>query len=704
MCEGGEGAACRGVGMESDVAALSAGSASEAAAALDSLSAQLLDSSDEADQLLDAHSFELFEPCLTLASRGRERRHAKTAAQAERILAAIARAANPREVLLMVLGALSTHPRPMAQCCALSLLPAVLPRLRRRRVEMLTSCLGALADRFLAPGAWSASEWDDQEGGEESDRQEDLAVPADNQQSIGDTLVGGCSALSSHLLMPLLVDCAASICPATTSEGSAPIGFASAFSIEDDAERSLWTRFLLYIIERAGSLGDVTSGARACELLSTDSPSLLWLHGETPHSFHAEQSIAGDSRVGNGNSTRGRSKENAGASHNTEVARHNVLVGPQPLGASLYAHWLVTVRSLREECAMMSVSPVAVAGPDALSTESKMPGPIAASRIFQPLTPRVASQIAALAHTLLTGPASVRQRGRELLEWLIQATGMVEPGGARLLLSKTTAGTSRRAAISTIAEGRFASISMAACAEALVVHMATAVAAPERSAGYKILQRLLDLWAAAPRFDLLVSLLEKSKPHPKATALLLHRLKEELLAERKVGMVSSGEGTADGARTPARSIVSACVFGPAALLVPIRIVLQDTVTAAASGHNFPLESQLDAVMGALNLLRFLIADALSSRQSVHGSIAESEVLTPSLMRQLKADVLQHLDKRLREDMDMVWAEIQVSNNAGPRNQESDKSDRSKIAFTQLQVTLVTLERVLELSAEMMAVA
>ena len=231
-----------------------------------------------------------------------------------------------------------------------------------------------------------------------------------------------------------------------------------------------------------------------------------------------------------------------------------------------------------------------------------------------------------------------------------------------------------------------------------------AVAAPERSAGYKILQRLLDLWAAAPRFDLLVSLLEKSKPHPKATALLLHRLKEELLAERKVGMVSSGEGTADGARTPARSIVSACVFGPAALLVPIRIVLQDTVTAAASGHNFPLESQLDAVMGALNLLRFLIADALSSRQSVHGSIAESEVLTPSLMRQLKADVLQHLDKRLREDMDMVWAEIQVSNNAGPRNQESDKSDRSKIAFTQLQVTLVTLERVLELSAEMMAVA
>eukprot|EP00965_Chrysotila_dentata_P209384 6185259-Pleurochrysis_carterae.AAC.1 len=54
----------------------------------------------------------------------------------------------------------------------------------------------------------------------------------------------------------------------------------------------------------------------------------------------------------------------------------------------------------------------------------------------------------------------------------------------------------------------------------------------ERSTAYRTLQRLLDCWPFSKRLGLLQRLLQECDYSPAASALLVHRLKEEYLRER----------------------------------------------------------------------------------------------------------------------------------------------------------------------------
>ena len=112
--------------FDSDLAGLSTPGAAVAAR---SLAARLLPKRDETAELINAHSFDLFEPLLSLASRRRLSRSGSSSrgppgrAAARRLLRGVAACASPREALMMVLGALSNHSAlPRAQCEALALL------------------------------------------------------------------------------------------------------------------------------------------------------------------------------------------------------------------------------------------------------------------------------------------------------------------------------------------------------------------------------------------------------------------------------------------------------------------------------------------------------------------------------------------------------------------------------------------------------
>lgn len=261
--------------MQSAVAALASADPAEAAEALRSLGARLLPPTGAAAELLDEHSFELFEPLVAIAAGPHP---AELCGTASELLAAIAAVASAREVVVMILGVLSTHPQPRAQCSALRLLPAVLPRLRRRRVQMLSSCLGAVADRYLAPGAWPADAWADAD--EEDEQEEPVGKAAGPLPVAGDgtAAVAHPIARSSEELLSLLIDCAASLCAAGGPAHVPPT--AGAVPPADESERHLLLRFLFLVLERAHALGRTADESRAIASLSALAPPLQWLHGE----------------------------------------------------------------------------------------------------------------------------------------------------------------------------------------------------------------------------------------------------------------------------------------------------------------------------------------------------------------------------------------------------------------------------------------
>lgn len=138
------------------IASLSA-DASLARASLRALATALLPPTGERAALLDEHAFDLLEPLLSLAASATPRPAAR---EAHALLAGLATVVGPREGVVMLLGVLSAGAPPRSQLLVVAMLAAVLPRVRRRRHEMLSSTLEALSARYLARGAWPAADWD----------------------------------------------------------------------------------------------------------------------------------------------------------------------------------------------------------------------------------------------------------------------------------------------------------------------------------------------------------------------------------------------------------------------------------------------------------------------------------------------------------------------------------------------------------------
>jgi len=204
-------------------------------------------------------------------------------------------------------------------------------------------------------------------------------------------------------------------------------------------------------------------------------------------------------------------------------------------------------------------------------------------------------------------------------------------------------------------------------ARALLAHMASATEQSERSAAYRALQRLLWLWPTAPRLALLSRLIP-SCPFPNVVALLLHRLKEEHLAERD---------SAHGAPL---------IFSTAALIELAGPMLEPPPLEAG-----PLDS-LDALMGALNLVRFLLAAAAATASPAPPADTPQHTVSPSAARQLRADRLAPLDAALRRRMDLLWPELQAAEAREPPPQELNEM---RVCFTHLHVAADVAARALE---------
>ena len=108
----------------------------------------------------------------------------------------------------------------------------------------------------------------------------------------------------------------------------------------------------------------------------------------------------------------------------------------------------------------------------------------------------------------------------------------------------------------------------------------------------------------------------------------------------------------------------------------------------------PLES-LDAVMGALNLVRFVLARSIRAKgEALAGPSAAMLSLTNQAVVQLQRESLEPLDKWLRMRMDRLWAEANLA------EQNSKPGDESVLAmrtsFTHLHVATEVAARALEL--------
>ena len=185
--------------------------------------------------------------------------------------------------------------------------------------------------------------------------------------------------------------------------------------------------------------------------------------------------------------------------------------------------------------------------------------------------------------------------------------------------------------------------------------MASDPDAAERSAAYKTLQSALGVWAPAARFAELRALL-RGCPFPNAAALLLHRLKEEHVRER--GAEGGGPSGA---------------FGGAAVAELAEEVLE------VQGEADPSRC-LDALVGALNLLRFVLA-------------APGEGIGAERVAKLRRDTLAPLDLRLRRHMDELH---RLASEAERQTPPPPTLDDMRMDFTRCHMAVDVVTRVLEL--------
>ena len=240
----------------------------------------------------------------------------------------------------------------------------------------------------------------------------------------------------------------------------------------------------------------------------------------------------------------------------------------------------------------------------------------------------------ALGATLLQSRGGLARRGHALVAWGVAAAGGDSSAGGPVVVEGEAAATA------------------SAAVRALLAHMASDPDAGERSAAYKTLQSALGVWAPAARFAELRALL-RGCPFPNAAALLLHRLKEEHVRERGVG---------DGG-----------AFGGAAVAELAEEVLE------VQGEADPSRC-LDALVGALNLLRFVLA-------------APGEGIGAERVAKLRRDTLAPLDLRLRRHMDELH---RLASEAERQTPPPPTLDDMRMDFTRCHMAVDVVTRVLEL--------
>jgi hypothetical protein len=193
----------------------------------------------------------------------------------------------------------------------------------------------------------------------------------------------------------------------------------------------------------------------------------------------------------------------------------------------------------------------------------------------------------------------------------------------------------------SLEEGAAVHSAVAACAHALVAHMATHPVQSERSSGYQALRSLLGALGVCVRWHLIVELLGV-RVHPQAAALLLHAAKEAHIEARSGG---GGVPSAEQLFQLARERI--CV-------------------------DAGFEEAIEESMSALNVLRYLLG-------AVGGGSAHS--ISRELVESTRRERTSLLDALLRRQMDAEWAR---------------GDGEANVSFVRLQVALSVVERLDEL--------
>ena len=228
---------------------------------------------------------------------------------------------------------------------------------------------------------------------------------------------------------------------------------------------------------------------------------------------------------------------------------------------------------------------------------------------------------------------------------------------------------------------------------ALTTHMANSAQQSERTGGYKTLRRLLWAWTDPERFRLLKGLLSAC-PFPNVVALLIHRLKEEHLRE---AAESAPAVFAESA--PAVFTASApAVFTASALLELVEPLL---AVPRAGEQTDPLDS-LDALMGALNLVRLLLQRASAPNPTLHAALDRAAVV------RLQRETLAHVDAWIRRRMDTLWAQVNAAERCAERcspvpTTAPESLGQLRLDFTHLHVATDVAARTMEICKEFTAV-
>ena len=676
---------------------------------------------EDVSTLLDERSFDIFDAAFSRA-------HASVACatHAERLALALAETASAREVYCMVMDAFSSYASPATQLLLLRTLARVLPCLQRKRADFLSECLGTLRKRFLR--AWPGDEWEDED--------DDLQIAP---SAHGDD---GPPSTRSQQLVAALLEC---VCPltheATVAAGAGEAEVSSAVvRMRRELLIFLWRMLELVDAHKltappadprgSEQLGRTSGDARALLLhfITESSPTLSEMMEEAARPPSDGQSRAASASAVPG---RGPSPSASDSAEPSPSARDgfdessSAVVG---LGVYVSAH--VTCRSGpvgsgRQRDArgdgpaddVSSGAPTSVA--DSAAGGSRLPAWQAAldgldGRAQLPLLARLATHLlrrpahAPMGHTLLA--AAVQAVPKAALGICAPSDNEASAGGVAVGAAD---GATADGADGTTAYGADdadeADDAAAGAARALLAHMANHGEQRERTAAYGTLQALLWRWCAPARLRLLRTLL-RTCPFPNVVALLVHRVKEEHLAEArrlaeehqpaeacaKHNVAGESAAVTDatappapesaaGAAAAAEGIPAAAVFSASAAVD----LVEPLLTIADRSH--PLDA-LDALMGAVNLLRLLLMRAHSAAAMATEALRGHAALSDGRCRALRHERLQPLDAWVRRHMDCLWAEIAAAEAASA---DAAQLGEMRMDFTRLQTLAVTLPLLLE---------
>ena len=649
------------------------------APALTSLAA--LARADAHAELLDARSFDFFDAALAHGSMSSECLKA-----AEVIIGTLARSASPREVICMVFEAFGKAPSPPLQLLLLRAVPTVLPRLTRKRAEFACTCLESLGARYL-DDAWPGDGWDDEEE----------ACSKDSKPA------------SFHLLAALL-ESVAPLAPEAAAAVPSECGDAqsdradASYRADAGAQRArqLLLGFLWRALELASNGGAERRAlvARAHELLDAIEPRLAEVEAHLapaagPHATappaagpHATAAPAADD---------GPSDEPASSALATWPALGMALYLSSapcleevaPTTAPLGTGAAVTGAVVGAEAAT-ATSAVASAvdriGGDGVAASGES-GDSPSARHDASGSPSARHDALLLALKAERSPSAALAFAAALAEPLLRSA---RHGAAALRLLDWAGRAVAPGSLACAEEGRRVELAV----RALTTHMANSAQQSERTGGYKTLRRLLWAWAEPERFRLLKGLLSAC-PFPNVVALLIHRLKEEHLREA----AESAPAVFTASAPPVFTASAPAVFTASALLELVEPLL---AVPRAGEQTDPLDS-LDALMGALNLVRLLLQRASAPNPTLHAALDRAAVV------RLQRETLAHVDAWIRRRMDTLWAQVNAAERCAERcspvpTTAPESLGQLRLDFTHLHVATDVAARTMEICKEFTAAA